>query len=146
MFLIVEIRRRAGVGRRRRSAARCARSIPELPLANVRPLESVAGAAIATRRLTLWLVAAFGLTALFLAVVGIYGVMAQAVGQRRQEFGVRQALGATRGDILRLVLSSGAVMTVAGWSSASRSRSDRRGCWRRCSTASSRSILSRSSA
>ena len=87
---------------------------PELPLANVRPLETVAGAAIATRRLTLWLVATFGLTALFLAVVGIYGVMAQAVGQRTHEFGVRQALGATRADIMRLVLSSGATMTVAG--------------------------------
>lgn len=87
---------------------------PALPLANVRPLESVAGAAIATRRLTLWLVATFGATALFLAIVGIYGVMAQVVGQRTHEFGVRQALGATRGDILRLVFSSGAVMTLGG--------------------------------
>jgi predicted permease len=87
---------------------------PELPLANVRSLETVADAAIATRRLTLWTVATFGLTALFLAVVGIYGVMAQTVGQRRFEFGVRQALGATRADIMRLVLSSGAMMTVAG--------------------------------
>lgn len=87
---------------------------PELPLANVRPLEAVAGAAIATRRLALWLVATFGLTALFLAVVGIYGVIAQSVDQRRHEFGVRQALGATRGDIMRLVLSGGAVMTIAG--------------------------------
>jgi putative ABC transport system permease protein len=87
---------------------------PALPLANVRPLESVAGAAIATRRLTLWLVATFGLTALFLAIVGIYGVMAQLVGQRTHEFGVRQALGATRADILRLVFSSGAVMTLGG--------------------------------
>jgi predicted permease len=87
---------------------------PELPLANVRPLEDVAAAATATRRLTLWLVAAFGLTSFFLAVVGIYGVMAQAVGQRRQEFGVRQALGATPRDIMRLVFSSGAGMTAAG--------------------------------
>jgi putative ABC transport system permease protein len=87
---------------------------PQLPLANVRPLESVAIAATATRRLTLWLVAAFGLTSFFLAVVGIYGVMAQAVGQRRQEFGVRQALGATPRDILRLVFSSGAGMTIVG--------------------------------
>ena len=80
----------------------------------MRPLESVAAAATATRRLTLWLVAAFGLTSFFLAVVGIYGVMAQAVGQRRQEFGVRQALGATPRDILRLVFSSGAGMTIVG--------------------------------
>jgi predicted permease len=86
----------------------------ELPLANVRPLETVAGAALATRRLALWLVATFGLTALFLAVVGIYGVMAQAVGERRHELGVRQALGATRGDIMRLVFSSGAMMIVVG--------------------------------
>jgi predicted permease len=87
---------------------------PELPLAQVRPLEAVAGAAIATRRLTLWLVATFGMTALFLAVVGIYGVLAQAVGQRAHEFGVRQALGATRADIMRLVFSSGAAITIGG--------------------------------
>jgi putative ABC transport system permease protein len=87
---------------------------PELPLVNVRPLDTVANAAIATRRLALWLVASFGLTALFLAVVGIYGVIAQSVGERRHEFGVRQALGATRGDIVRLVLSSGAIVIVAG--------------------------------
>ena len=87
---------------------------PELPLANARGLETVAGSATATRRLTLWLVLTFGVTALVLAVVGIYGVMAQAVGQRTHEFGVRQALGATRGDILRLVFSSASVMIVAG--------------------------------
>jgi len=96
-------------------ARRALREIdPELPLANVRALETVAGAATATRRLTLWLVLTFGLTALVLAVVGIYGVMAQAVGQRTHEFGVRQALGATRGDILRLVFASASVMIVAG--------------------------------
>ena len=87
---------------------------PALPLASVTPLESVAGAAIAVRRLTLWLVGTFGVTALFLAVVGIYGVMAQAVRQRSHEFGVRQALGATQSDIMRLVLSSGALLTAAG--------------------------------
>jgi len=87
---------------------------PEIPLAKVRPLEMVAGAAMATRRLTLWLVGLFGLTALVLAVVGIYGVMAQAVGQRAHEFGVRQALGATSADIIRLVFSSAAIMTTTG--------------------------------
>ena len=86
----------------------------ELPLANVRPLDAVAGAAISARRLALSLVATFGLVALFLAVIGIYGVIAQAVQQRSREFGVRQALGATRGDIMRLVFSSGAVLTVTG--------------------------------
>ena len=87
---------------------------PELPMSNIKPLAAVAGAAMATRQLTLWLVAAFGVTALVLAVVGIYGVMAQAVGQRVHEFGVRQALGATSGDILRLVFSSAAIMTMSG--------------------------------
>ena len=89
----------------------------ELPLASVRPLDSVASAAIATRRLTLWLVAIFGFTAVVLAVVGVYGVIAQAVAQRTHEFGIRQALGATRGDILRLVMVSGAAMTIVGLAS-----------------------------
>lgn len=87
---------------------------PEVPLANVRALASVASAATETRRLTLWLVLTFGLMALVLALVGIYGVVAQAVGQRTHEFGVRQALGATRGDILRLVFSGASVMIGAG--------------------------------
>lgn len=87
---------------------------PELPLANVRPLDAVAGAAMAARRLALWLVATFGLTALLLAVVGIYGVMTQAVSERRHEFGVRQALGATRGDIMRIVFTSGTLVIAVG--------------------------------
>jgi ABC-type antimicrobial peptide transport system permease subunit len=87
---------------------------PELPLATVRTLDDVAGAAVATRRFTLGLVAAFGVSALFLAIVGVYGVMAQGVGQRIREFGVRQALGARPIDILRLVLRGGAAIGLAG--------------------------------
>jgi predicted permease len=87
---------------------------PELPLARVRPLGDIAGAALATRRFTLALVAAFAFSALFLAVIGVYGVTAQVVGQRVREFGVRQALGAQPSDILRLVLSGGAAMGIAG--------------------------------
>ena len=87
---------------------------PELPLASVRTLDRVASGAIATRRLTLWLVAIFGFTAVVLAVVGVYGVIAQAVAQRTHEFGIRQALGATRSDILRLVMASGAALTIFG--------------------------------
>src|SRR4029450_7009105 len=113
MFLVV--RYDAGLSSTVESIRRAVAEIdPQLPLANGRAAESVATAAAATRRLTLWLVAAFGLTSFFLAVVGIYGVMAQAVGQRRQEFGVRQALGATPRDILRLVFSSGAGMMIVG--------------------------------
>jgi predicted permease len=87
---------------------------PALPVANVRPLESVANQAYATRRFVLWLLAIFGATAVFLAMVGIYGVTAQAVGQRTREFGVRQALGATPFDIARLVLSSGSALIGLG--------------------------------
>jgi predicted permease len=87
---------------------------PQLPLSAVRSLDEVAGAAFATRRFTLVLVTAFGVSALFLAVVGVYGVMAQAVGQRVREFGLRQAIGARPGDILRLVLTGGAVMGIVG--------------------------------
>jgi predicted permease len=113
MFLIVKTR--IDAGSTIDAIRRAVREIdPQLPLASIRTLDHVAGAALATRRLTLWLVAAFGATALFLALVGIYGVMAQAVGQRTQEFGVRQALGATRADIVRLVMTSATVMTLAG--------------------------------
>jgi predicted permease len=87
---------------------------PELPITNVRTLDSVAGAALATRRFTLTLVGAFGIAAVFLAIVGIYGVMAQTVGQRVREFGIRQALGAQQGDILRLVLAGGSLMSIVG--------------------------------
>jgi ABC-type antimicrobial peptide transport system permease subunit len=87
---------------------------PELPLSAVRTLDEVAGAALAARRFTLALVAAFGTCALFLAVIGVYGVMAQAVGQRVREFGVRQAVGARPADIQRLVLGGGAVIGIAG--------------------------------
>ena len=87
---------------------------PELPLSAVRTLDEIAGSALATRRFTLVLVAAFGASALFLAVIGVYGVMAQAVGQRVREFGVRQAVGARPADILRLVLTGGAILAIVG--------------------------------
>jgi predicted permease len=87
---------------------------PGLPLARVRTLDDVAAEAFATRRFTLLLVATFAGMAVFLSIVGIYGVMAQAVGQRVREFGVRQALGAQPADILRLVCSSGAIVGAVG--------------------------------
>jgi putative ABC transport system permease protein len=85
---------------------------PELPVHDMRPMEQVVAETLATRRLTLWLVGAFGALALVLSFVGIYGVMSYAVTERVHEIGVRTALGAQREDIFRLFVGSG--MRLAG--------------------------------
>src|SRR4030095_9146638 len=84
----------------------------ELPVHDMRPMEQVVAETLATRRLALWLVGAFGALALVLSFVGIYGVMSYAVTERVHEIGVRTALGARRRDIFRLFIGSG--MRLAG--------------------------------
>jgi predicted permease len=69
---------------------------------------------IASKRFTMTLLAVFAGLALLLASIGIYGVLSYLVGQRTQEIGVRMALGAARLDVLRMILTDGARMTVAG--------------------------------
>ena len=62
----------------------------------------------------MFLLGVFAATAFVLAVIGIYGVIAYTVAQRTQELGIRMALGAAKGDIVRLVVGSGLVLTGSG--------------------------------
>jgi putative ABC transport system permease protein len=85
-----------------------------LPVYNARPMEDVVAASVAERRASALLVSAFALVALALAATGILGVMSYTVTQRTHEIGIRLALGAQRGDILRLVVGRGLLLTAAG--------------------------------
>jgi predicted permease len=87
---------------------------PDLPIFNVRSMNEVMEGSLAPRRFSAELVGAFAVVALLLASVGIYGLLAYLVGQRTQEIGVRIALGADRGDILKLVLRQGALLAGSG--------------------------------
>lgn len=81
---------------------------------SIAPLSEVRAAALADRRFSLVLLGAFAVVAFALAVGGLYGLMAFAVGQREHEFALRQALGATRERIARLVLGTGLAIGGAG--------------------------------
>jgi putative ABC transport system permease protein len=87
---------------------------PDVPLYQVRTLESIASDRVAERRLAAVLISIFGMLALALAAVGTYGVMSYAVTQRSHELGIRMALGAQRIDIFKLVLRSGMMLAGIG--------------------------------
>jgi len=80
----------------------------------VRTLNEVIADSLARQRFSMILLNAFAVVALLLASVGLYGVISYLVGQRTHELGIRLALGAQRKDVLRLVLSHGMKMALAG--------------------------------
>jgi putative ABC transport system permease protein len=84
------------------------------PLFQVQTMEAALAAGHSTQTLAAWVLGAFGLTALLLSSLGIYGVMAFNVGRRWREFGIRMSLGARPADVLRLVTRHAFVLNVAG--------------------------------
>jgi ABC-type antimicrobial peptide transport system permease subunit len=86
----------------------------EQPVTSVETLEDSLANTLAGRRQTMYLLAGFAAIALLLAVVGLYGVMAYSVAQRTTEIGIRQAIGAQRRDILRMVMGQGLRLGLVG--------------------------------
>lgn len=86
----------------------------DLPVSDVMLLQQRVAESVAQQRALLFMFGAFAIVALVLASIGLYGVMSYTVSQRSREIGIRMALGAERGDIVRLVVGQGLVMTITG--------------------------------
>lgn len=87
---------------------------PDVPMFAVRSMPQIVANAVAQPRLYMVLIACFAATAMLLAAIGLYGVLAYAVGQRTREIGIRLALGARRAEVLRMVMSQAGRLVLAG--------------------------------
>ncbi len=87
---------------------------PSLPLTNMRSLGQIVARSLAQQRFNSTLLAVFAVIGSLLAAIGVYGVMSYAVTQRTHEIGVRLALGATAGDVLKLIVGKGLALALAG--------------------------------
>jgi putative ABC transport system permease protein len=87
---------------------------PNVPIADIRTMQQLVSSSVAPWRFTMALLSAFAGVALLLASVGIYGVLAYSVNQRRREIGIRMSLGAQRRDVLQLFLGKGMAVTLLG--------------------------------
>jgi putative ABC transport system permease protein len=86
----------------------------DIPVFSIQPMQSYVEQATEQSRLNMTLLTMFGALAVVLASLGIYGVLSYLVGRRTQEIGIRLALGATSGDVLRLIVGHGLALTATG--------------------------------
>jgi len=85
-----------------------------LPVYQIATMRQLISSSVAQRRFTLLLVGVFALVALFMTAIGIYGVISYSVAQRRQEIGIRMALGAQRYEVIQLALGQGFRLVLLG--------------------------------
>jgi ABC-type antimicrobial peptide transport system permease subunit len=85
-----------------------------IPISDVQSMEQVLDGAVGSQRFVARLLTAFGFLALFLAVVGVYGVVSHAVSRRTREIGLRVALGARTGEVISRVLGEGVALALLG--------------------------------
>ena len=85
-----------------------------LPVSDVRSMEEVVSLSTSRERFNMWLMTVFGMSALLLAAIGVYGLMAYSVEQRTQEIGIRLALGAQAAQVKNMVVFQGMRLALAG--------------------------------